>query len=197
MNLPNKLTISRIILSFVIVFILLFPFQSIGLTIDDWFINESISLKPTHILAGIIFIIAALTDFFDGKIARKYNIVTDFGKLVDAIADKVLVNSTLIILSALGDVPAIITVIIIARDAITDSIKMLAASKGKVVAAIKTGKWKTAFLMVGISLTLFGNIPFVFIGARVNELLLWVAAILSIVSAVEYYTMNKKLIDTK
>ena len=197
MNLPNKLTISRIILSFVIVFILLFPFQSIGLTIDDWFINESISLKPIHILAGIIFIIAALTDFFDGKIARKYNIVTDFGKLVDAIADKVLVNSTLIILSALGDVPAIITVIIIARDAITDSIKMLAASKGKVVAAIKTGKWKTAFLMVGISLTLFGNIPFVFIGARVNELLLWVAAILSIVSAVEYYTMNKKLIDTK
>ena len=197
MNLPNKLTISRIILSFVIVFILLFPFQSVGITIDDWFINESISLKPTHVIAGIIFIIAALTDFFDGKIARKYNIVTDFGKLVDAIADKVLVNSTLIILSALGDVPAIITVIIIARDAITDSIKMLAASKGKVVAAIKTGKWKTAFLMVGISLTLFGNIPFVFMGASVNELLLWIAAVLSIVSAVEYYTMNKKLIDTK
>ena len=90
-----------------------------------------------------------------------------------------------------------ITVIIIARDAITDSIKMLAASKGKVVAAIKTGKWKTAFLMVGISLTLFGNIPFVFMGASVNELLLWIAAVLSIVSAVEYYTMNKKLIDTK
>ena len=197
MNLPNKLTISRIILSFVIVFILLFPFQSVGIIIDDWLVYQSISLKPTHAIAGIIFIIAALTDFFDGKIARKYNIVTDFGKLVDAIADKVLVNSTLIILSALGDIPAIITVIIIARDAITDSIKMLAASKGKVVAAIKTGKWKTAFLMVGISLTLFGNIPFVFIGARVNELLLWVAAILSIVSAVEYYTMNKKLIDTK
>ena len=197
MNLPNKLTISRIILSFVIVFILLFPFQSVGITIDDWLINESISLKPTHVIAGIIFIIAALTDFFDGKIARKYNIVTDFGKLVDAIADKVLVNSTLIILSALGDVPAIITVIIIARDAITDSIKMLAASKGKVVAAIKTGKWKTAFLMVGISLTLFGNIPFVFLHASVNELLLWIAAILSIISAVEYYTMNKKLIDTK
>ena len=197
MNLPNKLTVSRIILTFVIIFLLLFPFNSIGITIDDWFINESISLNPIYVIAGVIFIIAALTDYFDGKIARKYNIVTDFGKLVDAIADKVLVNSTLIILSALGDIPAIITVIIIARDAITDSIKMLAASKGKVVAAIKTGKWKTAFLMVGISLTLFGNIPFVFIGARVNELLLWIAAILSIVSAVEYYTMNKKLIDTK
>ena len=192
MNLPNKLTISRIILAFVIVVVLLFP-----ISMDDLFVNEKIPVTPTRIIAGIIFIIAALTDFFDGKIARKYNIVTDFGKLVDAIADKVLVNSTLIILSALGDIPAIITVIIIARDAITDSIKMLAASKGKVVAAIKTGKWKTAFLMVGISLTLFGNIPFVFIGARVNELLLWIAAILSIVSAVEYYTMNKKLIDTK
>lgn len=192
MNLPNKLTISRIILAFVIVVVLLFP-----ISMDDLFVNEKIPVTPTRIIAGIVFIIAALTDFFDGKIARKYNIVTDFGKLVDAIADKVLVNSTLIILSALGDIPAIITVIIIARDAITDSIKMLAASKGKVVAAIKTGKWKTAFLMVGISLTLFGNIPFVFIGARVNELLLWIAAILSIVSAVEYYTMNKKLIDTK
>jgi len=192
MNLPNKLTISRIILAFVIVVVLLFP-----ISMDDLFVNEKIPVTPTRIIAGIIFIIAAFTDFFDGKIARKYNIVTDFGKLVDAIADKVLVNSTLIILSALGDIPAIITVIIIARDAITDSIKMLAASKGKVVAAIKTGKWKTAFLMVGISLTLFGNIPFVFIGARVNELLLWIAAILSIVSAVEYYTMNKKLIDTK
>ena len=197
MNLPNKLTISRIILSFVIIFILLFPFKSIGIVIDDWFINESISINPIYLLAGVIFIIGALTDYFDGKIARKYNIVTDFGKLVDAIADKVLVNSTLIILSALGEVPAIITVIIIVRDAITDSIKMLAASKGKVVAAIKTGKWKTAFLMVGISLTLFGNIPFVFLNWPVNQLLLWLAAILAAISAWEYYTMNKKLIDTK
>jgi len=197
MNLPNKLTVSRIILTFVIIFLLLFPFNSIGITIDDWFINESISLNPIYVIAGVIFIIAALTDYFDGKIARKYNIVTDFGKLVDAIADKVLVNSTLIILSALGEVPAIITVIIIVRDAITDSIKMLAASKGKVVAAIKTGKWKTAFLMTGISITLFGNIPFVFLGWAVNKLLLWIAAVLAVISAWEYYTMNKKLIDTK
>ena len=71
------------------------------------------------------------------------------------------------------------------------------SNKGKVVAAIKTGKWKTAFLMVGISLTLFGNIPFVFLNISVNKLLLWLAAILAVISAVEYYTMNKKLIDTK
>ena len=199
MNLPNKLTVSRIILSFIIIFLLLFPFKSIGIDVIefDLFLNEKIPYNPVYLIAGVLFVIAALTDYFDGKIARKYNIVTDFGKLVDAIADKVLVNSTLIILSSLQIVPPIITVLIIVRDCITDSIKMLAASKGKVVAAIKTGKWKTAFLMTGISLTLFGNVPFVFWGLNVSELLLWIAAVLAVVSAVEYYALNKKLIDTK
>lgn len=197
MNLPNKLTVSRIILSFIIIFVLLFPFESIGVNIDDLYIAEKISINPKYLVAGVLFIIASLTDYFDGKIARKYNLITDFGKLVDAIADKVLVNSTLIILSSLGDIPAIITVIIIVRDCITDSIKMLAASKGKVVAAIKTGKYKTACLMVGIVLTLFGNIPFVFWNVAVNVALLWVAAILAIISGIEYYKLNKNLIDTK
>ena len=186
MNLPNKLTVSRIILSFIIIFLLLFPFKSIGIDVIefDLFLNEKIPYNPVYLIAGVLIVIAALTDYFDGKIARKYNIVTDFGKLVDAIADKVLVNSTLIILSSLQIVPPIITVLIIVRDCITDSIKMLAASKGKVVAAIKSGKWKTAFLMTGISLTLFGNVPFVFWGLNVSELLLWIAAVLAVVSAV-------------
>ena len=194
MNLPNKLTVSRIVLSFIIIFVLLFPFESIGVNIDDLYIAEKISINPKYLVAGVLFIIASLTDYFDGKIARKYNLITDFGKLVDAIADKVLVNSTLIILSSLGDIPAIITVIIIVRDCITDSIKMLAASKGKVVAAIKSGKLKTACLMTGITLTLFYNLPFELWNLQVANILLLIATVLSIYSGVQYYILNKDLI---
>ena len=194
MNLPNKLTVSRIILSFIIIFVLLFPFESIGVNIDDLYIAEKISINPKYLVAGVLFIIASLTDYFDGKIARKYNLITDFGKLVDAIADKVLVNSTLIILSSLGDIPAIITVIIIVRDCITDSIKMLAASKGKVVAAIKTGKYKTACLMVGIVLTLFYNLPFELFNLDIANFLLVLATVFSVISGIQYYLMNKDII---
>ena len=198
MNLPNKLTILRLILSVVIIILLVFPFYTVGIQFPQYNISGiSSPIQLQYLIAGVIFIIASLTDFLDGHIARKYNLITDTGKMLDAIADKVLVNSTLIILSSLGDIPAIITVIIIVRDCITDSIKMLAASKGKVVAAIKTGKYKTACLMVGIVLTLFGNIPFVFWNVAVNVALLWVAAILAIISGIEYYKLNKNLIDTK
>ena len=196
MNTPNKLTITRIILSILLIILLLFPFDRIGFHFPSFYVG-SVLLNLKYVIAGIIFIIASLTDFLDGHIARKYGLITNTGKMLDAIADKVLVNSTLIILSSLGDIPAIITVIIIVRDCITDSIKMLAASKGKVVAAIKTGKYKTACLMVGIVLTLFGNIPFVFWNVAVNVALLWVAAILAIISGIEYYKLNKNLIDTK
>ena len=149
------------------------------------------------VIAGIIFIIASITDFLDGYIARKYNLITDFGKLMDAIADKILVNSMLIILAAQGFIHPIIPVVIIIRDSVVNSIKMLAASKGKVVAAIKTGKVKTACLMVGIVLTLFYNLPFEIWNISVAKVLLFVATILSIISGVQYFTLNKYLIKEK
>jgi len=194
MNLPNKLTLARIILTIIIIFLLLFPFQSAGINMPRLFVNESIVIDIKYLIAGVLFIIASLTDFLDGYIARKYNLVTDFGKLIDAIADKVLVNSVLIILASQGFIHPIIPVIIVLRDSIVNSIKMLAASKGKVVAAIKSGKFKTAFLMVGIVLTLFYNIPFVFINLRVSDFVLFIAAILSIISGVQYYSLNKNII---
>ena len=123
--------------------------------------------------------------------------VTDFGKLSDAIADKMLVNSTLIILSAQGFIHPIIAVIIVFRDAITDNIKMLAASKGKVVAAIKTGKIKTTFLMLGIILTLCYNMPFEIWGYDVANFLLVLATIFAVISGVQYYAQNKKIIFSK
>ena len=141
-----------------------------------------------------MFIVASLTDFLDGYIARKYNLITDFGKMIDAIADKILVNPILIILAASGFISPIIPVIIIARDSVVNSIKMIAGSKGQVVAAIKMGKLKTASLMVGITLTLFYNLPFELYNLKISDALLIIACVLSIISAAQYYSMNKKII---
>lgn len=154
----------------------------------------SVIVDVRYLIAAVIFVIASLTDFLDGHIARKYNMVTDFGKMVDAIADKMLVNSTLIILTAQGFVAPIITVIIIFRDTVVDTIKMIAGSKGKVVAAIKTGKVKTAFLMIGITLTLCYNLPFELFNLDIANFLLVTATLFSIISGTQYYLQNKDLI---
>ena len=194
MNLPNKLTMVRIFLSVVIIAILVIPFESIGISMYKLYVNESIVVDIKYIISGVLFIIASLTDFLDGYIARKYNLITDLGKMLDAIADKVLVNSVLIILAANGFIHPIIPVIIILRDTIVNSIKMVAGNKGKVVAAIKSGKIKTACLMVGIVLTLFYNLPFELGNLKVSDVLLIIAAVMSIISGVQYYQMNKKYI---
>lgn len=195
MNLPNKLTIFRLILSLVIIILLLFPFYTIGIQFPIYNISgisSQIDLK--YIIAGVIFIIASLTDFLDGYLARKYNQITNTGKMLDAIADKALVNTTLIILASSGFINPIVPVIIVFRDIIVNAIKMEAASKGYVVAAIGSGKIKTASLMIGVVLALFYNLPFEFIGIRVSEILLYFASIMSIVSLIQYFNLNKKII---
>ncbi|MEG2322617.1 MAG: CDP-diacylglycerol--glycerol-3-phosphate 3-phosphatidyltransferase [Bacilli bacterium] len=194
MNLPNKLTMARIILTIFIVAILIFPFDAIGIPSMKLFINEVIVVDIKYFIAGILFIIASFTDFLDGYIARKYNLITDLGKMLDAIADKFLVNSVLIILAAQGLIHPIIPVIVITRDTIVNAIKMIVGSKKEVVAAIKSGKFKTAFLMIGITLTLFNNLPFELINIKVSDVLLIIATTLSIFSGIQYYQMNKKII---
>lgn len=194
MNLPNKITMSRIVLSLIIIILLLFPFDATGVSLPKIFVNESIVIDIKYIVAGVLFVVASLTDFVDGHIARKYNMVTDFGKMLDAIADKVLVNAILIILASTGFISAIIPVIIVVRDIVVDTIKMVAGNKGRVVAAIYTGKIKTACMMVGITLTLFYNLPFELWNIRVSDALLIIAAVLSVVSAIQYFDMNKDLI---
>lgn len=194
LNLPNKITLARIFMTLLIIIILVLPFDMIGIKIPQFFVNEKLVVDLRYVISDVLFIIASLTDFVDGKIARKRNLVTDFGKLIDAIADKVLVNSVLILLAASGDIHPIIPVIVVVRDSVVNSIKMIAASKGKVVAAIKSGKLKTACLMTGIALTLFYNIPFEFINLRVSDFLLFVATILSLYSGIQYYLLNKDLL---
>ena len=194
MNLPNKITLVRIGLSLFIILLLLFPFDATGFTLPTLFINESIVVDIRYFICGILFIIASFTDFIDGYLARRTKQVTDFGKMMDAIADKVLVDSVLIILASTGFISAVVAVIIVVRDIVVDSIKMVAGSKGAVVSAIRSGKIKTIFLMLGITLTLFYNLPFELLNLKVADACLIVAAVLSVVSAIQYYNLNKQYI---
>lgn len=197
MNLANKITMSRIVLSIVIMILLLFPFEGLGLELPSYVVNKNIYVELKYIVAGVLFVIASLTDFFDGYVARKYNMVTDFGKMVDAISDKMLTNSLLVILASNGMISPVIAVIFIVRDIVVDTIKMLIGNKGKAVAAIKIAKWKTATLMVGLTLTLFYNLPFELVGVRVSDVLLIISSILCVVSAFQYYLMAKPYIEVK
>lgn len=197
MNLPNKITMFRLFLSIVLVIILLFPFYAINVNFKTFVVNDLIIIDTKYIIAGIIFIVASLTDFLDGHIARKNNLVTDFGKFTDAIADKILVNSVLIIFAAQGLINPLIPVIIISRDTIVDAIRMLAASKNKVIAAGKMGKVKTATLMIALTLTFFYNLPFELWNIGINDVLLIIATALSVYSGFEYYYNNKKVLFEK
>lgn len=197
MNLPNKITIARIALTGIIIGILLFPFDAVGLSFPRLFINESIVVNVKYLVVGVLFIIASLTDFIDGRIARKRNLVTDLGKMLDAIADKILVDSVLIILSSSGFISPVISVIIIVRDIVVNAVKMAAGNAGKVVAASWTGKVKTTFQMIGITLTLFYNLPFELINIRISDIMLIISCVLAIVSAIQYISANKKYINEK
>lgn len=196
MNLANKITMIRIFLTVLLIVLLLFPFYMVNIEFPKILIG-TISVDVKYLIAGGLFAIASITDAIDGHIARSRNMVTDFGKMTDAIADKMLVNSTLIILTAKGMVSPVITVIIIFRDTVVDTIKMIAGSRGKVIAAIKTGKVKTTFLMVGITLTLFYNLPFEIFNLDVANFLLILATIFSLISGTQYYVMNKDIIFAK
>ena len=192
MNFPTKLTVSRIIMSILIVLIMIFPFEEIGIDIPVLRFKVDLSFK--YIICCLLFLVASITDFFDGYLARKNKQVTDLGKMLDAIADKILVNPILIIFAAEGVISPIVPVVVVIRDIVVDAIKMQASSNGKVVAAISTGKIKTASLMAGIVLLFISDIPFVFINVRVDLLLIYFATIMSLVSMIEYYRINKKII---
>lgn len=177
MNLPNKLTMFRVIL---IPFFVLFMLVDIT-TIDKW-------------IALAIFIVASLTDLLDGKIARKYNLVTNFGKFMDPLADKLLVCSALICLVALNKIPAWIVIMIIAREFIISGFRLIASDNGVVIAASYWGKFKTTFQMVMICL-MIADIAAINL---LTEIVMWAALILTVVSLVDYLVKNKDVMkDTK
>lgn len=192
-NLPTKLTFVRLILSLIIIILLIFPFYRVGVNFPQ-FLFKNILIDLRYLISGVLFIIASITDYYDGKLARNNNEVTNFGKLVDAIADKVLVNSVLIIFACQGFISAVVPVVIIVRDIIVDAIRMICANNGKVQAAKLSGKIKTATLMIGVILTFFYNLPFQIWGYRVSDFFLYFGTIMSVVSMFEYYNLNKKII---
>ena len=170
MNLPNKLTIFRVILIPFFVVLLLFDITAF----DKW-------------IALAIFIIASLTDFLDGHIARKYNLVTNFGKFMDPLADKLLVCSAMICLVELARIPAWVVIIIIAREFIIRGFRLVASDNGVVIAASYGGKFKTVFQMIMICL-MIADLPSL---ALVTQIVMWVALVLTVVSLVDYLIKNK------
>lgn len=186
MNLPNKITLARIFMTIIVIFLCLFPFYSLGINFPKYNVS-GIIVDLKYIIAGVLFIIAAGTDFVDGNLARKRNLVTDTGKMLDAIADKVLVNSVLIIFAANGFLHPVVAVIYIFRDEVVNALKMHSAKNGIVVAASNSGKIKTFAMMTGLSLMFFYNLPFELINIRVDEFLIYFATVMSVVSGIEYY----------
>lgn len=183
MNLPNKLTVFRVILIIPFVLLLLGGYAEWG-----WFtaIFGGI-LEYTDYIALAIFIIASLTDLLDGKIARKYNLVTNFGKFMDPLADKLLVCSALICLIELQRIPAWIVIIIISREFIISGFRLVAADNRVVIAASYWGKFKTTFQMVMVCL-MIANIDALTI---LTQIIMWIAVVLTVVSLVDYLVKNK------
>lgn len=143
-----------------------------------------------RIIANVIFITASLTDLLDGKIARKYGLVTNFGKFMDPLADKLLVCSALICLIQLGQLPAWVVIVIISREFIISGFRLVAADNGIVIAASYWGKFKTVFQMTAVVLLIF-NIPPLSV---LTSAVLWIAVILTVVSLVDYVAKNIKVL---
>jgi CDP-diacylglycerol---glycerol-3-phosphate 3-phosphatidyltransferase len=184
MNLPNKITVSRIFLIPIFLIIMLVPFKWGSVHFLGTF------LPVTHLVGGLLFILASATDWIDGHIARKYNLVTNMGKFLDPLADKLLVSAALIVLVELGFAPSWIVIIIISREFAVTGLRLLLAGEGEVVAANMLGKVKTWAQIVAISALLLHNIIFEAIPVPFDQFALWVALIFTIWSGWDYFAKN-------
>lgn len=193
MNLPNKITTFRMVCVIFIAILLLLP--------SEWFmVIPFINVSLNFLIGWILFIVASLSDMIDGHIARKYNMITDYGKFMDPIADKLLVNSVLIILTCYGPIriPVICVLIMISRDIIVDAVRMNAVRKNVVIAANIWGKLKTVFQMIGIIFVLINdlgldtllNIPN---NLYIGQVILYVATVVSLISGVIYLVQNRQV----
>lgn len=183
MNLPNKLTVFRVIL--IIPFVILLLGGQAG-----WF---GPAAAYTDYIALAIFIIASLTDLADGKIARKYNLVTNFGKFMDPMADKLLVCAAMIALVEMGRIPSWIVIIIISREFLISGFRLIASDGGLVLAASYWGKFKTTFQMIMVCL-MIADIPQI---RLVTDIVMWIALALTVVSLADYLMKNKDVLKEK
>ncbi len=184
MNTPNKLTLLRVIMVPLFMAFMMY----------DWF-------AYSRLVAALVFVLAFATDWLDGYLARKNNQVTNFGKIMDPLADKMLTTAALVCLNATGDVSAWVTVIILAREFIVSGVRIAAASEGNVIAASIWGKIKTMWQFIALTLAiifaeqaLFANMPVIDI---VVDVCVWLAAALTIISGVDYLVKNAKYLSMK
>ncbi|WP_216827923.1 CDP-diacylglycerol--glycerol-3-phosphate 3-phosphatidyltransferase [Alkalihalobacterium elongatum] len=187
MNVPNQITISRIFLIPIFMIFLIVPMDFGNLSI------LGTEIPVSHFIAAIIFIIAAATDWLDGYYARKYKLVTNLGKFLDPLADKLLITAALISLVELQMAPAWMVIVILSREFAVTGVRLVAAADGSVIAASPLGKIKTVFQIIAISALMLHNFPFAPIGFPFDMLMLWVATILTIVSGIDYFMKNKHI----
>lgn len=186
MNLPNKLTVFRMILIVPFVILLLGGHAGWG-----WFDAAFGGIEAyTDYIALVIFVIASLTDMLDGKIARKYNLVTNFGKFMDPLADKLLVCSAMICLIDMDRIPAWIVIGIISREFIISGFRLVASDNHVVIAASYWGKFKTTFQMIMVIL-MIANIQALNI---LTQIVMWIALALTIISLIDYIVKNKNVL---
>lgn len=201
MNTPNKITITRFILTIILIAIMVFPYNSYNINIP--YLGNT-GFNVIDLVGCIIFIVASITDFVDGHLARKNNLVTDFGKFMDPLADKFLVNSSLIILAVQKSnlLPVLIVVLMIGRDIAVDGIKLISAKKGRTVAANIYGKLKTVFQMIAIPVIFLNGFPFNYLLKEntyiITIILASLACLMSLISGVIYIYQNRDMIkETK
>ena len=176
MNLPNKLTVLRVIM---VPFFVFFMLTDVGGVANKW-------------IALVLFIVASLTDMLDGKIARKYNLVTNFGKFMDPLADKLLVCSAMICLIPSGKLPTAVVIVIIAREFIISGFRLVASDNGVVIAANYWGKFKTVSQMIMIILLI---VDFGGVFAILTEVFIWLSVALTVISLLTYIMQNRKVLS--
>lgn len=191
MNIANRLTIFRVLLIPLIVLIEFFPYAQFGIQVP-YIIIDTVILTWKSIAILVLFCIASLTDFLDGYLARSRDMVTVFGKFLDPIADKLLVNTLFIIFAVQGVIPVIPVLLMIWRDTVVDAVRMLISQKGMVMAAGYLGKMKTVAQMVTIILILAGNLPFALYHIPVSSIALWLATIMSLLSGASYLIQSRQ-----
>ncbi|AGA58150.1 MAG: CDP-diacylglycerol--glycerol-3-phosphate 3-phosphatidyltransferase [Thermobacillus sp.] len=191
MNLANRITLARIFLVPIIMFFLLarIDFEPIAF--------ENFSITYNQIVAALIFIIAASTDGLDGYIARKNKLVTNLGKLLDPLADKLLVAAVLISLVEMDKLDAWIAIVIISREFAVTGLRQVALLEGKVLAASRWGKWKTGVQITMIIALLLNNFPFALVSIPFDIVMTWVAAVITVYSGIDYFVKNKNLIPVQ
>ncbi|MBM7698264.1 CDP-diacylglycerol--glycerol-3-phosphate 3-phosphatidyltransferase [Kurthia huakuii] len=188
MNLPNKITVSRVVMIpiFVVLMVVNFGWGNVTLL--------GTTMPIEHLVGAIVFIIASITDFFDGYLARKYNLVTNMGKFLDPLADKLLVTAAFIILVQWGVAPAWVIIVIVAREFAVTGLRSIGAEQNVIIAASNLGKLKTWSQMVALAFLLLHNIIFELWNFPFDQIMLYVAFFFTLLSGLDYFWKNRRLL---